>query len=189
MRASIEIWNRLFHYSGLVWSMRRSSWFILLAALAILLTLAALYVLQNTAEEPPMSEEAARQFVSRGVQRFNAGDMNGLLALFAPDARVLGQPMHNLKKALNRATHEMGSARLRATTANVRAVDAGTHWIISTDLTVDEQRPDADIQYFRSKVTAELRKSRTSSLFGLRETEAWKIAAVRADPEIHLPDF
>lgn len=169
--------------------MRRSSWFILLAALAILLTLAALYTTQNSVEVPPMSEEAARQFVNRGVQRFNAGDMNGLLAFFSPDARVLGQPMYNLRKALTRAAHEMGSARLRATAAHVRAVDAGTHWIVSMDLTVDEQRSDADILYFRSKVTAELRKSRTSSLFGLRETEAWKIAKVQADPEIHLPDF
>src|SRR5262245_2010120 len=69
-------------------SMRRSSWLILSAALALLAVIGLFYRHSFNTIAPPMTPEAAHDFLERGKAAMERRDTNAIIALFAPGARI-----------------------------------------------------------------------------------------------------
>src|SRR5690348_8786882 len=93
--------------------MRRSSWAVLIAAVAILAVLAVLFGTPAGSMAPPMTTEVARAIIEHGRRAMEAGDVDGVMNLIAPDAKLLEEHgTDDIRPLLEQAVKELGKSKL-----------------------------------------------------------------------------
>jgi hypothetical protein len=162
--------------------MRRSSCVTLVAASCLVTALGVLMLSSKTSGPERMDLHAAETFLKSGQQMLAAGDTNGIMDLFSPDARVLGAQTEDIRTALMTAVQEMNGRPLKAVIRNLSAKPGTDSAFLTFDIDLDEQQKGATIHYFTSHVNLTLKKMQTSHWYGLYRTTDWKITQLDAEP-------
>src|SRR2546423_15665546 len=92
--------------------MRRSSWIAIIAAVAILGLLAVLLIASSDTQAPAMTPEVAKALIERGRKAMEAGDVNQVIALMAPNAKILERSPDEIRPLLEQAVKELGKGKL-----------------------------------------------------------------------------
>jgi ketosteroid isomerase-like protein len=154
----------------------------------LLLIVAGLLVLHSRDKKaPPMSQAYATEFLQRGVTAFQRQDVDGVMALMSPKAKILDRTEEQLRPPINQAMKEVGSNNLTAKCTRVEAQQQGDRATVSFDLEIGQHTKNSDITFYRTRMHALLEKQRESHWMGLYSEEDWKITNLTSDSSLDVP--
>lgn len=167
--------------------MRRSSKIALSLAALLLLAMCLVYLRTLDTTAPVMTLQVAQRLLEQGKAALERRDTEGILALMAPQARVLGQSVERMRTVLNQAMRELGSSHLTVTWSQLSARQQGNMAYLSFDMEVHQKEALFDARYYRTHVNLELTKVRTTHWLGLYTTEDWKIVKLESSETLDMP--
>lgn len=167
--------------------MRRSSKIALSLAALLLLAMFLVYLRTLDTTAPVMTLQVAQRLLEQGKAALERRDTEGILALMAPQARLLGQSVERMRTVLNQAMRELGSSHLTVTWSQLSARQQGNAAYLSFDLEVHQKEALYDARYYRTQVNLELTKVRTTHWLGLYTTEDWKIVKLESSETLDMP--
>jgi hypothetical protein len=167
--------------------MRRSSVVVLIMAGLLLAAMAFLYVRSFDTIAPPMSVQVATDLLNRGKAALERRDVEGIMELTAPDARLLGRSPEQMRTILNQAMAELGREHLTITWSDVSARQTDNTAYVSFNLQVGQKTAGFDATYYNSRIRLELQKVRIPHWFGLYSTEEWRVSLADSDRSLDVP--
>jgi len=166
--------------------MRRSSWAALILGCASLAVAVAVYSSPFDRAARRMTRREAARFVAEAQRAFEQRDAGALLAFVAPDAELFGRPASQVAPIIRDALREAGGDfQLRVT--GLSAQDRGQEAVLEMDVEVGQETDRATISYYRTHLTATLKRDREDGLLGLLAAERWQIARLSTSQSLDLP--
>ncbi len=160
--------------------MRRSSWVLLGLAGLILVFSVLLYAHAGTYPAPPMNNQTASRIIDKGRAALERRDVDAIMDLMAPTARVLDRRPDELRTLLTRAMEEV-QGHLDVTVRNLMARQEQSRAVATFDMDIGQKSLNA-VYYPNLHVRLILDRVPISHWLGLFTTEEWKIAEVTTDP-------
>src|SRR5437870_2427828 len=120
--------------------MRRSSWLYLTIGVGILACCVLIFFLQPfQSAAPPMTNAVAEKIIEQGRRGLKNGDTRAIMDLMAPDARLLGKPLDEIRPALNTAISEVGAGGLTIKYGNLGVQQNGSRATVTFNMDVGQQ--------------------------------------------------
>lgn len=167
--------------------MHRSSRIALTLGLVFLAAAMLLYSTPASIHAPPLSADLARRVVQRGADALRRRDVEGVMRLFTPTARILGADTNRMREVLASSFPQMRGP-LEISIRNLKVRRIGARGEVSFHMDVGEHTRQMDAVYFPDlAITLTLAKTKSARWFGLTTVEEWKITEMTATPPIELP--
>src|SRR5579871_5348754 len=138
--------------------MRRSSCVVLIVAVVLLGVAGLLYLRGLDTQAGPMTPQAASAFLQRGKKATEERDVEGIMDLISPNARILGQTPEQMRALLSRSMRELGSGHFTVVINGVEAKQEGGKAYISFDMDLDQHTSAADTHYYHAHISLALEK-------------------------------
>jgi len=167
--------------------MKRSSKAAISVAAVLLAAICLLVSFGGDSSAGPMTADRARTLIARASDMLTRKDANGIIALMAPNARILNRSPEQMRAILQDALQQMGSHKFTVVTRNLRVQPAGLTAIIMLDMDLDERELGANIHYYTAHLTVSVEKVQTSRWLGLSRSDDWRITDVQSDSSLDVP--
>jgi hypothetical protein len=167
--------------------MRRSSWITLALATIILAAIGALFVTSAGSKAPPMTASIANDIIKRGTRALAAGDVEGIMDLIAPNARILDKSPDYMRAVLERTVKELGDTKLQIRCGPPTIKEQRGVAYVSFDMDVGERRGNVDIQYFHTRLDLQLKRVRAPRMMGAQWAEEWRIIRLDSSQSLDVP--
>jgi hypothetical protein len=155
--------------------MQRSSIVIIIVAV-ILLILASLPLLSRLNKKAPtMDRVTAQEWLENACTIAQNRDIDGLMNLCAPNARIFGRDKEQCRLLLAEMYRQAGSEPIKIDISNVN-VSANSS-TATVDFTADVAQMDdsSEIDWIKSHYRLILQKREITHWFGLYHTEQWQV--------------
>ncbi|MGC8667622.1 MAG: hypothetical protein ACP5VE_05860 [Chthonomonadales bacterium] len=167
--------------------MHRSSRIALTIGLLSLAAALLLYSAPARMHAPPLSAGVALRIVNTGADALRRRDVEGVMRLFTPTARILGADADRMREILRFSFPQMRGP-LDISVRNLRVQSIGGKGEVSFHMDVGEHTPRMDAVYFPNlAVKMTLVKTRSARWLGLTTVDEWKVAEITLTPPIELP--
>lgn len=164
--------------------MKRSSWMALGAAGIVLAASTAFYLSVVNRTAPALTTRVVAGLIEKGKQALDRGDVDGIMQLMTPDARVIGRRPESIRNLIRKALNEVQTP-LQAKTGRITLKSEGGEHIATFDLEIGQETGEMKAVYFPSlRVRLHLQRVRTPQWLGLYTVEEWRIAQFDCEPTI-----
>jgi hypothetical protein len=134
-----------------------------------------------------MTQAEAIRFIERGKAALERRDVNAIMNVMSPQARILGMNTDDMRQIITGAVGQV-HGHLTPVTKNVAARQTANTAEISFDMDLNQKTPEMDAVYFMNyHFTVRLEKAWSSHLLGLYRTEDWLITSLESNPHIEAP--
>jgi hypothetical protein len=161
--------------------MQRSSKIALGVCFVLLVGLVTLFVQYRMESQPDLSEQDARLMLDRLAEAFARGSTERVLSFAAPDAKVAGRDLEEIRSLLQRGFRYMKNPEL--TYKNFQYVRRGETVHLRFDVHV-KQSPDGQAanaeSIYLARIGFTVRRIEIPRMLGLMRTYEWKISDVDA---------
>ncbi len=164
--------------------MRRSSWIMLILAAVVMAACIGLYARAGTYADPPLTTQLASKMIERGESALERHDVNGIMDLMAPNAKILGRNTEETRTLIGNAFQEI-QGHLEVTTRNLQARQQGDHGEADFDMDIGQKTSAMKAVYYPNvHVRLTFERLPISHWMGLFTTMEWKISDMTTDPPI-----
>jgi len=167
--------------------MHRSSRIALTIGLVCLVAAMLLYSTPTNVHAPPLSPEVALGIIRNGSEALRNRDVEGVMRIFTPDAKILGVDADRMREILRFSFPQMRGP-LEIVIRNLHVRPVGAKGEVSFQMDVTEHTRQMDAVYFPNlAVEMTVAKRRSTRWFGLTTWEEWKVTQMTVTPHIELP--
>lgn len=167
--------------------MRRSSLWLLILAFILLIVAVVGFVGSSAPAAPPMNVKVAQAFLDRGKELLERHDVDGMMSLFSPDARIMGRSPGQIRPVLEQTMRELGGNSLTVKFSGLEVQPASDSATISVSLDISQHFAKTDASYYRPRFHITINKERVPRLFGLTSREEWRIRLLDSEQSLDLP--
>jgi hypothetical protein len=161
--------------------MRRTSKIVLGICFVLLVVLVTLFVQYRMESQPDLSERDARVMLDRISEAFQRGSAERVLSFAAPDAKVAGRDLEEIRSLLQRGFRYMKNPEL--TYKNFQYSRRGETVNLRFDVHVKQSpdgHPASAESIYLARIGFTVRRIKIPKLLGLMRTYEWKISDVDA---------
>lgn len=162
--------------------MQRSSIVIIIVAV-ILLLLASLPLLSRlNTTAPPMSQITAQQWLDNVSKIAENRNIDGLMNLCTPDARIFGRDAAQSRILLVQLYNQAGPEPIKIDISNLTVAANNNTATLDFNASVSQMGDSSGIEWIKSTYHLILQKREIRHWFGLFHTEQWQV--IEADGKV-----
>jgi hypothetical protein len=166
--------------------MKRSSLVALIVCGILLVYLGTVYFSVQSQSRPNFTQQDAVAFLDRLARAFDASSTEGVLAFAAPDAKVAGRDLDNIRQLLHQAFAAMKQPHVQFSNLSFDKRDETTAYL-RFDASVVDNGPGgyaSGSNLYSARMGFTVRRILMPKLWGLMHVYEWKVTDVDAP---HLP--
>jgi hypothetical protein len=166
--------------------MKRSSLITLIVCGILLVYLGTVFFSVQSQSRPDFTQQDAVAFLDRLAKAFDAGSTEGVLSFAAPDAKVAGRDLDDIRQLLHRAFYNIKDPHVQFSNLNFDKRDETTAYLRFDAQVVDKGQSGGtgDSSLYTARMGFTVKRILMPKLGGILHAYEWKVTDVDAP---HLP--
>lgn len=158
--------------------MKRNSLIAVIAACLLLGLAFVLFLRPFDRKAPPLTSGAMEGLLRTGGSYLLHRDIDGLMSLTVPGARIMGKRPEQTRMLLVRAMRDLGPGGAELRWTGLSVTPEGDGYQVSADMQVLERGGASQTTFYSGRVIYRMQRVKYSRWLGLAEVEEWRIGDI-----------